>query len=101
MKNRRNARNFTTAAALAKALGRHPSTVSRWLRRDDWPYARRPPWPRKSLPDIVEWASVTLDAYGWTEADLEQAERMFEALTGKSMEENERDIVAALNEPLF
>jgi hypothetical protein len=42
---------------LASLIGRSPGTVSRWLRRLDWPFARTPPW---NAAKVLAWANVML-----------------------------------------
>lgn len=53
------ARDFTAAGVreLASLIGRSPGTVSRWLRRLDWPFARTPPW---NAAKVLTWANAML-----------------------------------------
>lgn len=52
-------RNFSAAGVreLARLIHRNPGTVSRWLRRPDWPFARTPPW---NAVKVLIWANATL-----------------------------------------
>jgi hypothetical protein len=58
---RKNAGAGRLAAAgvreLAGLIGRSHSTVSKWLRRPDWPFARTPPW---NAVKVLAWAKANL-----------------------------------------
>lgn len=64
--NRRSTklRSAVTGAAtqreLAEAMNRSEGVVSRWVRRDDWPFNRRPPWSAETVVQIRAWAETTL-----------------------------------------
>jgi hypothetical protein len=47
---------FGTAAQLAAEISRDPGTVSRWLKRPDWPVKRKPPWSHDDIAVIAAWA---------------------------------------------
>jgi len=50
----RRARSTTELAALVQ---RSPSTIRRWLKRDDWPFGPRPPWDADA---VAAWAAEHL-----------------------------------------
>jgi hypothetical protein len=56
-KKRKTKRHGATQAknqeALAALVGRSPAAVSKWLRRADWPFARKPPW---DAVRVAAWA---------------------------------------------
>src|SRR5438477_9778315 len=61
-------------AELARRLRRHRSTISRWVRRHDWPFGEAPPWDEAIVPRIKSWARETLqenraDPRYWEAAD--------------------------------
>ncbi|MGH7178597.1 MAG: hypothetical protein ACREJC_14565 [Tepidisphaeraceae bacterium] len=46
---------FPTQAAFARALGVSGPTMSRYVRRDDWPVTRAPPWTAANLATVQRW----------------------------------------------
>lgn len=50
-----------TLVEFSKALDVPKSSVSRWLRRIDWPFPRRAPWSKKIVPEVLRWAADTLE----------------------------------------
>jgi hypothetical protein len=47
-------------AELAALVERDKGTVSRWLQRPDWPFAKRPPFERTLVPKILRWVAEFL-----------------------------------------
>lgn len=45
---------------LAKELGRSNPTVLSYVKRQDWPFARKGPWKRSDLPKMRRWMAQTL-----------------------------------------
>lgn len=45
---------------LADLVGRDVSQISRWLRRDDWPFGG-PPWNRGTVPKVLRWVADVLE----------------------------------------
>jgi hypothetical protein len=66
---------------LARRVGRNKSTVSRWLRRDDWPWQRRGPWPAWLADKAKAWAAALQEdraegCHGdWSDGDLDALNR--------------------------
>jgi phage terminase Nu1 subunit (DNA packaging protein) len=50
-----------TLVELSELVERDAGTVSRWTKRDDWPFAKRAPWPRRDVPKILAWVADTLE----------------------------------------
>jgi hypothetical protein len=46
---------YRSGRALAKALGISPAAITGYLRRPDWPLARRPPWSGPDLDVLRRW----------------------------------------------
>lgn len=55
---------ITTVTALAASIGRSKQAVSKWTKREDWPFSRKPPWDRSALPKIRHWAQYNLKQDG-------------------------------------
>ncbi len=51
-----------TISALARAVKRDAGTVSRWTKRDDWPFGP-PKWPASIAPKVLKWMT-RLDSTG-------------------------------------
>jgi phage terminase Nu1 subunit (DNA packaging protein) len=45
---------------LAGLVDRDPGTVSRWMKREDWPFPRQFPLGRSLVPKILRWVADTL-----------------------------------------
>jgi hypothetical protein len=60
MSRRTTSNQVMTVTELASQVGRCIGTVSRWTRRDDWPFARRGPWGAVTVERIKTWAADTL-----------------------------------------
>lgn len=58
---RGKARQFRTLEELAEAVERDKGTISRWTKREDWPFARKAPWPASDKPKILRWVADTLE----------------------------------------
>lgn len=50
--------------ALAELVGRDRGQVSRWTKREDWPFSPRAPWVRADVPKIIRWVADTLERTG-------------------------------------
>jgi hypothetical protein len=50
-----------TLGELSGLVERDPGTVSRWTKRDDWPFAKKAPWSRGDVPKILRWVADTLE----------------------------------------
>ncbi len=44
-----------TVASLARRCKRHRGTVTRWLKREDWPVRQVPPWSDDDVTAIESW----------------------------------------------
>lgn len=53
-------RTFETHTAFAEAIGVAKSTFSRYLRRDDFPARRSPPWGLQDLAIVQRWRAACL-----------------------------------------
>lgn len=53
----RKGKEASTRAELARLVGRHASTVGRWMKRNDWPFGREGPW---NVADVIRWADGSL-----------------------------------------
>jgi len=51
---------ITTKSALAAHLGVSANTVSKYVKRDDWPVSAAPPWSATDLRTIEQWRSTEL-----------------------------------------
>ena len=45
---------------LAQKVGKSHTAVRSWLKHDEWPFRRTPPWDLADVPTIREWAADTL-----------------------------------------
>lgn len=45
---------------LAALVEKDNGTVSRWLRRPDWPFPRKAPWKPAVVPEILRWVADNL-----------------------------------------
>ena len=52
--------NIKTVAELGRALGISQKSASNLVRRDDWPFARVPPWPRSLCVRMRSWRLANL-----------------------------------------
>lgn len=52
-----------SASDLARATGRTPQAVGKWLRDPRWTFGP-PPWPRSVVPDVQRWMAAQLEAGG-------------------------------------
>jgi hypothetical protein len=52
---KRRDRQFESARSLARAMNRAHSTVNSWIAREDWPFAKSPPWSVAELDKIIVW----------------------------------------------
>lgn len=57
----KTAKPIKTVTELAGLVGRDASQISRWTKRDDWPFARKSPWPKADVPKILNWIADTLE----------------------------------------
>jgi phage terminase Nu1 subunit (DNA packaging protein) len=68
-----------TLHELAGALGIPTSTVGRWVRHDDWKWARRGPWDSRIVREVLAWAEERLQR-GRPEGTLRNSELRREKL---------------------
>ena len=94
---------ITTMTALAERLGKHKSTLSRWMNRPDWPFSRSGPWNLDTLERIKAWARQTLRARerepAWTAAELRECAAMIQATTGQTYEQWTQELIDELRKP--
>jgi hypothetical protein len=57
---------------LADAVGVAKSTLSGWLRRDDWPVRRKAPWSQRDFEAIQQWRRQLQEDRSGKGADPEQ-----------------------------
>jgi len=77
---------YDTQAELAEAVGRSTASMSRDIRRDDWPVAVAPPWDDTDVGIVADWLASRgvrfrppkvsyIHAIGWTADKLIDAHR--------------------------
>lgn len=54
-----NVHPIKSLTELAELVGRNKSQITRWVRRDDWPFGSAP-WPRRKVPEILNWVATNI-----------------------------------------